>query len=327
MSTSAFAHGVNTAAALGGISILPKTIFHDGTGIQRTAGLVFQTNGTVNWRRTNTFVQLNPLTDWIIPNSAASSVYQIRLTNLVWITKDEGFLISPSGGTWPGGGGADSDGDEDTWFDMSVAREWTFIDTAGSGVGVGVQHATFDIQMRRGTGPVLVTAAMDWYVDSHSGGGGGCFILGTQFRMADGSLKEVQEIMPGDIMEAGGKVHQAIVGDGTEEEWYDVEGVVVTGTHAVCKDGVWMRVRDAGYNQVEGANLYYCVANDNHRMVAANGQTFSDFDEADYMTVNFGDWLIDSLNGKVSDSPLEISRENLRPQSTTRSVPQPSQIL
>ena len=174
MSNSAFPHGTN-AAQIGGVSLQDKTIFHSGSGAMRTAGLVIQPTGIVNWRRTFTFAQLNPLTDWIIPNGDASAAYDVRITNLNWITKDEGFGISPSGGAWvdsstpPTGG--DSDGDVDTWYDLSTAREWTFVDTGGTGIGVGVQHAQFDMQIRRGS--VLATAAMDWYVDSGTGGGGG----------------------------------------------------------------------------------------------------------------------------------------------------------
>jgi len=313
MSTSSSGdRGIQTAAATGGVTITAQTFDHSSTSsAMRTAGRAFNTDGTCNWRRTFSFVQFEALTDWIIPNTAASSSYDVRITNLNWVVKDEGFGISPSGGVWidsvttPTGG--DSDGDEDTWFDLGTTREWTFVDSAGSGSGVGEQHAQFDFQIRRGT-TVLATAAMDWRVlsgDGGGGGGGGCFMYGTEFRMADGSLKEVQDIVFGDVMEMGGVVDQTITGNGKYETWYGVDGVNVTGTHTICKDGEWMRVRAAGYPSVSTIDQYYVVANENHRMVAANGHVFGDYTETDYLTVEFGDWMIDNLNGKTNSDDLD----------------------
>ena len=299
-------YGIQPASATGGVSLLDKTIFHEGSASMRTAGLVIQDTGIVNWRRTFTFVQLNPLTDWIIPNSDASSSYEVRITNLNWIIKDEGFGISPSGGVWidsvttPTGG--DSDGDEDSWFDLGTAREWTFVDNDND-ISTGIQHAQFDMQIRRGV-TVLATAAMDWYVNSSSGGGGGggggCFVYGTEMIMADNSLKEIQDITLDDVMKEGGRVKATQIGDGRPEDWFDVDGAVVTGTHGIRKDGVWMRVEDAGYPKVPGADRYYVVSNVNHKMVTSNGQVFTDYQEVDYMSSGWDDWVMDYLNGNSS---------------------------
>lgn len=306
MATSSSAdYGIVTAAATGGISLLDKTIFHEGGTQMRTAGLAIQSDGKVHWRRTNTFVQLNPLTDWIIPNIAASASYDVRITNLTWITKDEGFGISPSGGVWvdsvtpPTGG--NSDGDEDTWYDLGTTREWTFVDEDNF-VATGVQHATFDMQIRRGT-TILVTAAMDWYVngtEGGGGGGGGCFVYGTEILMADDSLKEIQNIVIGDVMKAGGRVKATQIGDGSKEDFFSVDGVVCTGTHSMCKDGVWMHVEDAGYVQVTGSDVWYVVSNVNHKIITANGQMFADYQEVDYISSGWDDWVIEYLNGNTN---------------------------
>lgn len=308
MSTSASGnYGIIATTAVGGVSLKDKFIDHQGSGLTRTAGIRINANGTVQWLRTFQELALEPLTDWIIPNSSASSSYEVRITNLTWVTKDEGFIISPSGTdtyTIPMNLSADgdSDGDEDTWFDLGTSREWVFLDE-DTAETTGLQSATFDMQIRIGS-TVLATAAMNWTVDSSSGGGGGCFVYGQQFRMVDGSLKEVQDIMPGDIMEAGGKVYQAIVGDGNAEEWYDVNGIAVTGHHGIFKDGVWMRVRNAGYNLVQGADIYYVVANERHKMITENGQMFGDFQEVDYMSTGWDDWVIEKLNGRSDDDAI-----------------------
>lgn len=302
-------NGIIVASAVGGVSVLPKTINHVGSSATRTAGLAFLADGTMTWPRTFTNVQLNPLTDWIIPNIAASASYDVRLTNLTWITKDEGFIVSPSGGSYDDPGttpGGDSDGDEDTWYDLGTDRYWVFIDDE-VGATTGLQHATFDIQIRKG-GTTLVTAAMDWLVDSTGGGGGGgggCYMYGTEFIMADDSIKEIQDIVIGDVMKDGGRVKATQIGDATKEEWFDVDGVVATGTHGMRKDGVWMRVEDAGYPQVDGADTYYVVSNTHHKMLAANGSMFTDYQEVDYMSSGWDDWVISYLN---EESDVDVLR-------------------
>jgi len=386
MACSSTAHGTVAIGGGGSANLTDKTIVHSGSGATRTAGLVINNDGTVNWRRTFTFVQLNPLSDWLVPNEAGGA-YDVRITNLSWTTMDEGWLVSPSGTissdhttlTFSGstitrtggtsfitqgftagsiiridrtnlnegnytiatggvassvitvdesftaegpivcnlterGTGDAATGDEDTWYSLDVPREWTFIDTGGSGIGVGVQHATFDMQIRRG-GTVLTTAAMDWFVDSGAGGGGGggggCFAYGTLMRMEDGSLKEIQDIVPGDQMAQGGNVYQQQIGDASEETWYDVNGVTVTGTHTMCKDGIWMHVEDAGYPEADcDDQVYYIVSNHNHQMVTENGQLFTDYSEVEYQSSGWDDWVLLKLNGKADNDTMKKAIES-----------------
>ena len=117
------------SSAVGGVSLQPLTINHVGATAIRSAGIRINANGTTQWLRTFQALDLNPLTDWIIPNGAASSSYDVRITNLNWITMDEGFILSPSGTdtystpvnpAWDGA----ANGDEDTWFDLGTSREW-----------------------------------------------------------------------------------------------------------------------------------------------------------------------------------------------------------
>ena len=135
------------------------------------------------------------------------------------------------------------------------------------------------------------------------GGGGGptCFKAGTCFRMADGSIKKIEDIEAKDEMAVGGKVKFAISGDGTQEEWFDANGITVSGSHAIKKDGVWMRVRDAGFEQVDTIDTFYTVINEHHRMIAEDGQIFTDYDEIDLTESGWEDYVIDRLNGKVKD--------------------------
>jgi len=317
MSTSAFAH-CTKATATGGVNLEDKTIVHSGGSARRTAGIAILANGTVTWPRTFTNVQLNPLTDWIIPNTSASSSYEVRLTNLTWVTKDEGFIVSPSGGTYslPGAPtpGGDSDGDQNTWYNLGTDRYWVFHDDdSGAADPAGTQEATFDIQIRKGS-TILATAAMNWKVSSSGGGGGGgggCFVTGTLMIMEDGSLKEVQDIVPGDVMAEGGKVYQQQIGDASEETWFDVDGVIVTGTHTICKDGVWMHVHDAGYPAADcDEQTYYVVSNYYHKMVTANGHVFTDYSEVEYQSSGWDDWVLLKLNGKADNETMRKAIES-----------------
>ena len=307
MATSSSPNYGILGGAVGGVNLTDKFISHIGTAVIRTAGIRINSNGTTQWLRTNQELELNPLTDWILPNGAASAAYDVRITNLVWATKDEGFIISPSGSdtyslpinpAWDG----DSDGDVDTWFNLGTSREWLFIDNNAT-ASAGLQSATFDMQIRRGT-TVLATAAMDWTVDSAGSGGGGCFMAGERFVMVDGSVKEVQNIKPGDVMAEGGMVYQSIIGNGNAEEWYSVNGIPVTGQHGIYKDGKWMRVANAGYLRISGAPEYFVVANENHRMLHESGQLFTDFQEVDYKATGWEDWAIENLNGVTNDADM-----------------------
>jgi hypothetical protein len=122
--------------------------------------------------------------------------------------------------------------------------------------------------------------------------------------MADDSLKEVQDIKIGDVMKSGGRVKATQIGDATKEKWFDINGVVVTGTHGYFKDE-WMRVEDAGYPEVEGEDTFYVVSNQYHKMRAANGELFTDYQEVDYMSSGWDDWVISYLNG---ESDVDVLR-------------------
>ena len=142
-----------------------------------------------------------------------------------------------------------------------------------------------------------------------TGGTNMCFEAGTCFRMADGSLKKVEDIKLRDEMAVGGKVDALMVGDGLGEEWFDVDGVHVTGSHVMKKDNEeWMFIKDAGYPRIETIDTLYSVINEGHRLIGENGQIFLDFgDEAydAYGGTEWDEWLIDSLNGETDVTFVE----------------------
>jgi len=114
------------------------------------------------------------------------------------------------------------------------------------------------------------------------GGGTGCFAEGTLFKMADGSLKPIESIKLKDEMLEGGKVMTVIQGDGDTEDWYNYNGIDVTGGHPVWENDKWVRVEDSiNAKSIEGHSIYYVVINENHYMISENGQQFTDYAEID----------------------------------------------
>ena len=145
-----------------------------------------------------------------------------------------------------------------------------------------------------------------------SGAGEGCFAAGTCFRMADGSLKKIEDIKLHDEMETGGRVTMVLVADGSKEQWFDVDGVHVTGAHLIEKDGRWMFVKDAGAERTDTHDTLYTVVNEDHRMVAENGQVFGDFADTAYDDgSDWNDFLLATLNGETQFSGWE-SRGGIR---------------
>ena len=122
--------------------------------------------------------------------------------------------------------------------------------------------------------------------DDSGGGGGGdsCFSPGSVFRMKDGSLKAVEDIKVGDLMEKGGKVYGILQGDGTVCDWYRYGDSYVTGSHFVKERGKWMPVwksKKAEALLFSGFDTWYCVLNTKHLMVAGDKTVFTDFDAVD----------------------------------------------
>lgn len=106
-----------------------------------------------------------------------------------------------------------------------------------------------------------------------------CFAYNTMFKMADGSIKAIQDIQIGDNMLLGGKVLTTIISDGTLEDWYIYNGVKLTGAHPVLdRDGKWRKVSETSVAiPTEQNDKTYILINENHKMIADNGEIFTDW--------------------------------------------------
>ena len=106
-----------------------------------------------------------------------------------------------------------------------------------------------------------------------------CFAYNTMFKMADGSVKAIQDIQIGDNMMLGGKVLTTIISDGTLEDWYIYNDIKLTGAHPVLdRDGKWRKVSETSVAiPTEQNDKTYILINENHKMIADNGEIFTDW--------------------------------------------------
>ena len=107
----------------------------------------------------------------------------------------------------------------------------------------------------------------------------GCFAEDTKFYLNDGSLCNVQDIQPGDIMLEGGLVLCSHKGNGEIQDWYNYKGVEVSGYHFVLDEGTWKPIKDCEKAiPIDPYKYIYSVSNEHNIMVSENGTVFNDFD-------------------------------------------------
>ena len=92
-------HNVGNLLTLSG-----AVLSYDSTS-DTTSGIRFNTDGTVDKRENASYTQISAASDWIIPNSAAPSDYEVRVS-----------------GAPPGDAFTNSTGADGTWFTLDSAR-------------------------------------------------------------------------------------------------------------------------------------------------------------------------------------------------------------
>ena len=112
-----------------------------------------------------------------------------------------------------------------------------------------------------------------------SGGGDSCFLAGTLVTLANGIQKPIEEIQLNDKLEGGGNVFA--LGQFLNDEIFDYEGVLVSGSHLVKEGGKWLRVRDSDLAtpHSDEEHKVYVLGTENH-VIEIQGITFSDYFEA-----------------------------------------------
>lgn len=111
-----------------------------------------------------------------------------------------------------------------------------------------------------------------------------CFSEEMLVAMKDGSRKKISDIKVGEETLLGGPILQVIV---TLKDWpgdvYDYQGVIVTGTHAVLENDVFVRVKDSKKAKLhdETVSVVYNLTTQNHIMILGN-TVFSDYQEVPF---------------------------------------------
>lgn len=122
----------------GVVTVSGETISSQGIGFQ-TATVIFRADGTTDKFTTQTgTTQIDVATDWIIPNDAADSTYEVRYTSLV----GDAFTFFAAA--------------EDVWVDLGSDRQWGYRDTNSNFFVLKTGTATFEI--RKDGGAVIASA-------------------------------------------------------------------------------------------------------------------------------------------------------------------------
>lgn len=101
------------------------------------AGIRVNTDGTIDKLEDGVVTQLAASTDWVIPNGAASSDFDVRATS---VTETGGHGLG-----WDSAPAAD-----DTWVDLSVNRTWQDANVGSGGSNTGGHNFTLEIRYKGG---------------------------------------------------------------------------------------------------------------------------------------------------------------------------------
>jgi hypothetical protein len=108
-----------------------------------------------------------------------------------------------------------------------------------------------------------------------------CFDPETEIIMADNSIKKAKDIKVGDDLLIGGKVNGT--GEAVAKEMIDYNGVLVSATHAVFEDGVWVRAKDSKQGKKTDLQNHVVIpiANKDHVVITKDFQVWADISEID----------------------------------------------
>ena len=111
--------------------------------------------------------------------------------------------------------------------------------------------------------------------------GKSCFDKDTSLVMNDGLCKKICDICPGDILANNVEITAIFKLDATNIAMYDLNGVIVSGTHVVKYDERWIPVFEHPHAKkiaFYSEQYIYCL-NTNTKTLIINGQIFCDWDE------------------------------------------------
>lgn len=151
----------------------------------------------------------------------------------------------------------------------------------GAAAGAGIASAAVTLlatgnvkeAAKSGVGTAVGTAIGNAIVPGIGGFVGGfigglfCFVGGTPIFMANGSMKNVEDLVLGDMLLEGGMVVGA--GQAFCDDLYTYKNTVLNGRHAVFEDGKWIRAQDSELSEeyIGDDFVVYPIVCQNHILV------------------------------------------------------------
>ena len=111
--------------------------------------------------------------------------------------------------------------------------------------------------------------------------GSACFDKYTLLKMKDGSMKSIISLNPGDILHGGNMVTAKMALDSSGQKMYNIDGIIVSGTHKITHNGRWISVAKHPKSQIipyYEPPLIYCL-NTSLKRIEINGEIYMDWDE------------------------------------------------
>lgn len=108
-----------------------------------------------------------------------------------------------------------------------------------------------------------------------------CFDKNTQFVLADGTIKIIEEIKPQDVLIDGSVVTSKIKVTSKDLDMYNLNGITVSESHIVFNGGKWIPVREHPNAQriyTYDEPYLYCL-NTSSKTIVLNNIIFTDWDE------------------------------------------------
>lgn len=107
-----------------------------------------------------------------------------------------------------------------------------------------------------------------------------CFDENTIILLNDGSTKKIKNINIGDIIVNNNKVKSVLKLDATSEIVYELNGVIVSGSHIVYYNDKWLRVSEHPLSKkIHYDKKYLYCLNTTNKTILINKTLFSDWDE------------------------------------------------
>ena len=108
-----------------------------------------------------------------------------------------------------------------------------------------------------------------------------CFDKNTLIKMNDGSEKRIMDIQVGDTLVNNNMVTSKIKLFATQDQMYNLNGIIVSGTHSVKVKNNWMKIENHPTSiKIDNYNepYIYCL-NTEHKEIIINDNNFCDWDE------------------------------------------------